>query len=202
MGIRAMMLIRLRINPHHIHKLKSVQPVWIFPLVLITQKWCFSYMKPVYASSFIQRISLNKIGDKKLKGTTHNHARYESRTIFVMFCSVFGSVRYVQNRKVLRNRRRTSKRIYSNISVGIELDNYNFGQQQLTNTISVQSSKTRSLQFEYLQIDFSSVHLISSTPGRHTGPDLNKFGHLKLRQVISVSKSEHFYEKNNCLFRH
>ncbi len=32
-----------------------------------------------------------------------------------------------------------------------------------------------------------SVHLIGSTPGRHTGPDINKFGHLKLRQV------------NNCL---
>ncbi len=30
-----------------------------------------------------------------------------------------------------------------------------------------------------------SVHLISSTPGRHTGPDINKFGHLKLRQVIN-----------------
>ncbi|CAF3876423.1 unnamed protein product [Rotaria magnacalcarata] len=28
------------------------------------------------------------------------------------------------------------------------------------------------------------VHLISSTPGRHTGPDLNKFGHLKLRQTL------------------
>ncbi len=34
------------------------------------------------------------------------------------------------------------------------------------------------------QIVGFSVHLISSTPGRHTGPDINKFGHLKLRQVI------------------
>jgi hypothetical protein len=33
-----------------------------------------------------------------------------------------------------------------------------------------------------------SVHLISSTPGRHTGPDINKFGHLKLRQVNTCSR--------------
>ena len=31
-----------------------------------------------------------------------------------------------------------------------------------------------------------SVHLIGSIPGRHTGQDINKFGHLKLRQVKSI----------------
>jgi hypothetical protein len=37
-----------------------------------------------------------------------------------------------------------------------------------------------------------SVHLISSTPGRHTGPDINKFGHLKLRQVINEFQKSFF----------
>ncbi|CAF5067587.1 unnamed protein product, partial [Rotaria magnacalcarata] len=51
----------------------------------------------------------------------------------------------------------------------------------------IERYRARPLQFWQKTIsehDFNSinVHLISSTPGRHTGPDLNKFGHLKLRQ--------------------
>ncbi|CAF2061618.1 unnamed protein product [Rotaria magnacalcarata] len=53
----------------------------------------------------------------------------------------------------------------------------------------IERYRARPLQFWQKTIsehDFSSinVHLISSTPGRHTGPDLNKFGHLKLRQTL------------------
>lgn len=53
------------------------------------------------------------------------------------------------------------------------------------NMILVMSSTLRGE--EDIKDDYSdcfSVHLIGSIPGRHTGPDINKFGHLKLRQVI------------------
>lgn len=36
-------------------------------------------------------------------------------------------------------------------------------------------------------MNVSSVHLIGSVPGRHTGPDLSKFGHMKLRQVLKTN---------------
>lgn len=51
--------------------------------------------------------------------------------------------------------------------------------------------RARQLQFwskiiEEHDLSEINVHLISSTPGRHTGPDLNKFGHLKLRQTLKT----------------
>ncbi|CAF0978363.1 unnamed protein product [Adineta steineri] len=55
----------------------------------------------------------------------------------------------------------------------------------------VERYRAKQLQFWQKTInehDFSSinVHLISSTPGRHTGADMNKFGHLKLRQTLKT----------------
>lgn len=47
--------------------------------------------------------------------------------------------------------------------------------------------------------DRFSVHLIGSVPGRHTGPDINKFGHLKLRQVRYFHWK---YSFRRNLFRH
>ncbi|CAF0726606.1 unnamed protein product [Adineta ricciae] len=55
----------------------------------------------------------------------------------------------------------------------------------------VERYRAKQLQFWLKTItehDFSNinVHLIGSVPGRHTGPDMNKFGHLKLRQTLKT----------------
>lgn len=51
--------------------------------------------------------------------------------------------------------------------------------------------RARQLQFWHKTIEEHdltgiNVHLIGSTPGRHTGPDINKFGHLNLRQTLKT----------------
>ncbi|CAF0751248.1 unnamed protein product [Rotaria sordida] len=66
----------------------------------------------------------------------------------------------------------------------------------------IEQYRARQLQFWQKTInehDFSSinVHIISSTPGRHTGANINKFGHLKLRQTLknylNLENNEQYY---------